>query len=549
MKTASTAPSACRGPRHRQDGEGERDGDERIADGGRGAAEEEQPELRLRQGARASLSALAPRERRPYLSAAFSTLASCICPCRRNVEPRGLGRRSATTSSSGCTGVTRRRVPVRAAAPALSARRRGRDADDVRPRLRRARRGSSVRNPKSVAADDRAQRMPAGTSGRRPAGSSRSSSTRRRSRRRTDEDASDGRRDPRRARRARRSTSARRSSCASSRIGPTPRSPRCSAFRSPPSRRCSSARAARCESSSRANVACADAERLLSKQIDGELVTGRDAAGFARTSRACASCSTLERRQRGRRAALRRLGGAITLPSSLGSFGGGGGGVVAGGVTAAVGAKAAAVVIAALTVTGVGVGVGDAQRGRPAGTASGGAVVRVDAPGRVSARGRRPSDRGAKAGAVASSFSPAEPPRAGRAADAAGTRERGRPAPASAFDLHRPGLSREPSRRSGAPVSAQAEAGAAAGSTVASAATTARLPEAQAATAPRPSATSAHDPGRTTRALPSTPSVSAAVPTATVPSVTVPSVTVRPSVNVPSVAVPSVTAPSLPTPA
>ena len=72
-------------------------------------------------------------------------------------------------------------------------------------------------------------------------------------------------------------------------------------------------------------------------------------------------------------------------------------------------------------------------------------------------------------------------------------------------------------------MSAEAEAGAAAGSTVASAATTARLPEAQAATAPRPSATSAHDPGRTTRALPSTPSVSAAVPTATVPSVTVPS--------------------------
>ena len=109
------------------------------------------------------------------------------------------------------------------------------------------------------------------------------------------------------------------------------------------------------------DVACADVELLLSKQIDGELAPDERRRLRAHV-RGCASCATLERSQRGRRAALRRLGGAITLPSSLGSFAGGGGGVVAGGVTVAVGAKAAAVVVAALTVTGV--GVGDAQRGR-----------------------------------------------------------------------------------------------------------------------------------------------------------------------------------------
>ena len=295
------------------------------------------------------------------------------------------------------------------------------------------------------------------------------------------------------------------------------------------------------------DVACADVELLLSKQIDGELAPDERRRLRAHV-RGCASCATLERSQRGRRAALRRLGGAITLPSSLGSFAGGGGGVVAGGVTVAVGAKAAAVVVAALTVTGVGVGVGDAQWGRPAGTASGGAVVRVDAPvtGQAAGGGRPIAAR--KPERVAPSFSAGGAATGGRAADAAGTRERGRPAPGQRVRPSPSGASvgnRAADR--GAPVSAEAEAGAAAGSTVASAATTARLPEAQAATAPRPSATSAHDPGRTTRALPSTPSVSAAVPTATVPSVTVPSVTV-PSVTCRRSRCRPSTVPSLPTP-
>ena len=144
------------------------------------------------------------------------------------------------------------------------------------------------------------------------------------------------------------------------------------------------------------DVACADVELLLSKQIDGELAPDERRRLRAHV-RGCASCATLERSQRGRRAALRRLGGAITLPSSLGSFAGGGGGVVAGGVTVAVGAKAAAVVVAALTVTGVGVGA------CAMGTAGGNGLGRRRRPCRRSrdgsGRGRRPSDRGAKAGA------------------------------------------------------------------------------------------------------------------------------------------------------
>lgn len=101
------------------------------------------------------------------------------------------------------------------------------------------------------------------------------------------------------------------------------------------------------------SVACDEVEELLSRQLDGALPADEQRRLRAHT-RACADCATLERRQRGRRAALRRLGGMITLPSSLSSFIGGGGGTVAGGAALGLGVKAAAVVVAALTVAGVG---------------------------------------------------------------------------------------------------------------------------------------------------------------------------------------------------
>src|SRR5438128_5023605 len=102
---------------------------------------------------------------------------------------------------------------------------------------------------------------------------------------------------------------------------------------------------------------CGEVEGLLSKQLDGEL--GADEKRRLRAhTRSCAECSTLERRQRGRRAALKRLGAMITLPTNLGSFFGGGAGAIATGAAAiGLGAKAAAVVTAAAAATSIGIGV------------------------------------------------------------------------------------------------------------------------------------------------------------------------------------------------
>jgi RNA polymerase sigma factor (sigma-70 family) len=100
-------------------------------------------------------------------------------------------------------------------------------------------------------------------------------------------------------------------------------------------------------------LTCGDAEATLIRRMDGRI-----SASERRTLRAhlreCTECSALERKQRARTAALKRLG-AVPLPPSLAGFMGGGGSVGGG---AAVGSglvgKAAAVVAAGMVAGGVG---------------------------------------------------------------------------------------------------------------------------------------------------------------------------------------------------
>ena len=89
-------------------------------------------------------------------------------------------------------------------------------------------------------------------------------------------------------------------------------------------------------------LTCMEAERFLSKQLDGEL--DRKERGDLRAHlRACEECSALARKQRASRGALKALLGGIPLPGSLLGFGSGGGAV-------AIAAKAAAVVAAGAVV-------------------------------------------------------------------------------------------------------------------------------------------------------------------------------------------------------
>jgi RNA polymerase sigma-70 factor (ECF subfamily) len=95
------------------------------------------------------------------------------------------------------------------------------------------------------------------------------------------------------------------------------------------------------------SLTCAEAEGAIFRQLDQRLP--RSEKGFLRAHlRECAECSSLARRERARRAALRGLA-AIPLPHSLASFFGGGG--AAGGGVAL---KAAAVVAAGAVVGGTG---------------------------------------------------------------------------------------------------------------------------------------------------------------------------------------------------
>ena len=95
------------------------------------------------------------------------------------------------------------------------------------------------------------------------------------------------------------------------------------------------------------SLTCADAELAINRQLDRRLP--RSEKGYLRAHlRECSDCSSLARRERARRAALRGLG-AIPLPHSLASFFGGGS--AAGGGLAV---KAAAVVAAGAVVGGTG---------------------------------------------------------------------------------------------------------------------------------------------------------------------------------------------------
>jgi RNA polymerase sigma factor (sigma-70 family) len=102
-------------------------------------------------------------------------------------------------------------------------------------------------------------------------------------------------------------------------------------------------------------LTCGEAEATLSRRLDGRLPAAEQRALRAHL-RECPECALLERKQRARRSAVKRLG-VIQLPPSLASFLGGGG-TISGGTGLAVGtgvvAKAAAVVTAGVVASGVG---------------------------------------------------------------------------------------------------------------------------------------------------------------------------------------------------
>jgi RNA polymerase sigma factor (sigma-70 family) len=100
-------------------------------------------------------------------------------------------------------------------------------------------------------------------------------------------------------------------------------------------------------------LTCGEAEASLIRRIDGRL-SGPEQGALRAHLRECAECSALERKQRARRAAIKRLG-AVQLPPSLTGFLGGGGSVAGGAaVGSGVAAKAAAVVAAGVVAGGVG---------------------------------------------------------------------------------------------------------------------------------------------------------------------------------------------------
>jgi len=97
-------------------------------------------------------------------------------------------------------------------------------------------------------------------------------------------------------------------------------------------------------------LTCTDAERAISRQLDGELAK-REKGQLRAHLRSCPDCATLARRARAQRSALKALVG-VPLPASLGSFFGGGGGAATLGGGAAL--KAAAFGAAALAIGGGG---------------------------------------------------------------------------------------------------------------------------------------------------------------------------------------------------
>jgi RNA polymerase sigma factor (sigma-70 family) len=100
-------------------------------------------------------------------------------------------------------------------------------------------------------------------------------------------------------------------------------------------------------------LTCGEAEATLSKRLDGRLTAAEQRALRAHL-RECTECALLERKQRARRSAVKRLG-VVQLPPSLASFLSGSG-AVGGGAAVGTGlvAKAAAVVAAGVVAGGVG---------------------------------------------------------------------------------------------------------------------------------------------------------------------------------------------------
>jgi len=99
------------------------------------------------------------------------------------------------------------------------------------------------------------------------------------------------------------------------------------------------------------SLTCGEAERAISRQVDGRLPRSERSALRAHL-RECSECATFARSQRAVRGAFKALG-AVPLPMSLSSFSSlfGGGGAAVG---TAVAAKAAAVIAAGVLVGGVG---------------------------------------------------------------------------------------------------------------------------------------------------------------------------------------------------
>ena len=100
-------------------------------------------------------------------------------------------------------------------------------------------------------------------------------------------------------------------------------------------------------------LTCGEAEAALSKRLDARLTLSEQRALRAHL-RQCRECSVLERKQRARRAAVKRLG-AVQLPPSLAGFLGGSGSVTGGAIIGSgIVAKTAAVVAAGMVAGSVG---------------------------------------------------------------------------------------------------------------------------------------------------------------------------------------------------
>lgn len=100
-------------------------------------------------------------------------------------------------------------------------------------------------------------------------------------------------------------------------------------------------------------LTCGEAEAALSRRLDGRLAPSEQRA-LRGHLRQCRECSVLERKQRARRAAVRRLG-AVQLPPSLAAFLGGTGSITGGAIMGSgIVAKTAAVVAAGMIAGGAG---------------------------------------------------------------------------------------------------------------------------------------------------------------------------------------------------